>query len=72
MLGIHLPLVLDFISEQKSISKMNQAKIDAAISLWHKAKSYPRKKKKAARIKANADYSFWKAIGNWHSEFTGF
>ena len=56
------------MDEQKLIAESNRKKQQDAIDLWHRAKLFPRKKKKQMRKEANKEYSFWVGIEKWHKE----
>lgn len=53
------------------IESMNEQKVQEAIDLYWEACKYPRKKKKAMRKKAQADYSFWKSMDNFEKQHFG-
>lgn len=53
------------------MESMNEQKVQEAIDLYWEACKYPRKKKKAMRKKAQADYSFWKSMDNFQKQEFG-
>jgi hypothetical protein len=53
------------------MESMGEQRIQEAIDLYWEACKYPRKKKKAMRKKAQADYSFYKSLDNFQKQEFG-
>lgn len=59
----------NFYDEQKEVSAKNKEKLEEIKQLYHKAKDFPRKKKKSVRNKCIEDYNFFYSISKWHEDF---
>ncbi len=56
-----------FLADQVEIQHKNKEKVQECVDRYFDAAKYPRKLKKKIRKRANKDYQFWTAIGEWHN-----
>lgn len=51
------------------LREKNKEKLEEIKQLYHKAKNFPRKQKKAVRKKCIVDYNFWLSLDKWYDDF---
>lgn len=64
-------LMIMGMMESMGEQRIGEQRIQEAIDLYWEACKYPRKKKKAMRKKAQADYSFYKSLDNFQKQQFG-